>query len=519
MKELVYHRQLLPAVERFGDRLGISDGTYEATWAEHLDRTLRIGNALEKQLGVGPGDRFAILAGNDHRFLELYHAGFLGTGIINPLNIRQHPSELAYILADSGTRVLFTDATFGPVADQLRDEVPGLETVVLMGEADIPHDARYEDLVGSGEAVVPPEPEEDDPLLLMYTGGTTGRPKGVLIDQRAQILNAYHMGMRMPITESDVFLIQVPMFHAAAMPPILNVPPTGARIMLVPFFDPTVVLRAVEEQGVTMTGVVPTMIAMLFDHPDFAPERLSSLRWLGYGASPMPPTLLGRLADALPHVELAQGYGMTEACAAVTWLTPEDHRRGGRMLDSVGRPVPGMWITIQDQEGNRLKTGETGEVCLRAGNLMREYWGLPETTEEAFRDDWYHTGDAGYLDDEGYLYLVDRVKDMIVSGGENVYSVEVENAIASHPSVAQVAVIGVPDETWGEAVHAIVVPHEGQDPSPEEIQEHARSSLAGYKTPKTVELRAEPLPLSGAMKPLKRELRRPYWEGRQGTTD
>jgi long-chain acyl-CoA synthetase len=266
--------------------------------------------------------------------------------------------------------------------------------------------------------------------------------------------------------------------------------------------------------SVTMTVMVPTMVGMLVSHPEFAPERLASLRKLTYGASPMPTALLESILSMFPDLDVYQGYGMTESSAVLTILGPEEHRAGGELLRSAGRPLQGVVLSIQDPDGNELPRGEVGEVCARAGNYMREYWKKPEATADAFRGDWYHSGDAGYLDDRGYLFLTDRVKDMIVTGGENVYSVEVENAIATHPAVAQVAVIGIPHDTWGEAVHAIVVLHAEASVSEDEIIEHARASVAGYKVPKSVEFRAEPLPLSGAMKVLKRDLRTPYWEGR-----
>jgi acyl-CoA synthetase (AMP-forming)/AMP-acid ligase II len=255
------------------------------------------------------------------------------------------------------------------------------------------------------------------------------------------------------------------------------------------------------------------MVAMHLDHPEFGPERLASLHALTYGASPMPTALLERVQEVLPDVDLYQGYGMTENCGLLTCLGPEEHRRGGELLRSAGRPMPGSVVSIQNDAGEVVPARETGEVCARAGNYMREYWNRPEETATAFRDGWYHTGDAGYLDEEGYLYLVDRVKDMIVTGGENVYSAEVENAIASHPGVAQVAVIGIPSEQWGEAVLAIVVPKPDLTLTEAEIKAWTRERIAGYKVPKTVEFRSEPLPLSGAMKVLKRVLRSPYWEG------
>jgi long-chain acyl-CoA synthetase len=229
----------------------------------------------------------------------------------------------------------------------------------------------------------------------------------------------------------------------------------------------------------------------------------------------MPSAILDRLIELYPHLELSQGYGMTESSAVLTFLTADDHRAGGVRLRSAGRPVPGVVLSIHDEEGNVLPRGQTGEVCAKAGNFMREYWNKPEATEEAFAGGWYHTGDAGYLDEGGYLFLVDRVKDMIVTGGENVYSAEVESAISRHDAVMQVAVIGIPHDTWGEQVHAIVVLHDGASVTADEIQELARAQIAGYKVPKSVEFRTDPLPLSGALKVLKRELRAPYWEGRE----
>lgn len=513
MKELVYHRQFLPEVERCADELGFIDGDYQATFATHLDRVAKLAGAL-RSLGVAPDDRFAVMALNSHQFLELYHAAFLGAGVINPLNLRLAAKELAYILGDSGTKVCFTDAFFAGVIEQVRAEV-GLDHVVLIGAGagDAPHDAEYEALLDTATPVIPDEPEEDDAVVLMYTGGTTGLPKGVLLDQRSEMLNLYHVAMTWRFDASDVFLHQTPMFHAASMGGILGVPARGGRSVFVALFDPAAVMQAIETHGVTFTVMVPTMVGMLLNHPEFRAERLASLRTLTYGASPMPTPLLEKLLAMLPELDVFQGYGMTEASAVLTALGPEEHRAGGQLLQSAGRPVPGVMLSIQDADGKPVAPGETGEVCARAGNFMREYWKQPQATADAFRGGWYHTGDAGRLDERGYLYLVDRVKDMIVTGGENVYSVEVENAIATHPSVAQVAVIGIPSEKWGEQVHAIVVCRPGMTATADEIIAHARESIAAYKAPKSVEFRTEPLPLSGALKVLKRELRAPYWEG------
>jgi long-chain acyl-CoA synthetase len=513
MKELVYHRFLLPTIERLPDKTGVIDGRFTATYSEHLDRVLRVASALRSELGVGKGDRFAVMALNGHQFLELYHASLLSGSIINPLNLRLAPKELEFILADSGSKVCFVDAFFAGLIDSVRPQT-GVEKVVLIGAGEAPHDINYEDLLAAGSPDLPEEPDEDDAAILMYTGGTTGLPKGVVLDNRALAVNIYKVATRWTMDERYVYLHQTPMFHAASLGAILTVPAVGGVTTSIPLFAPDGVMDLIEALQVTMTLMVPTMIAMTLDHPAFKPDRLSSLDILVYGASPMPASLLHRLLQLLPDLDVYQGYGMTENCGLLTCLGPEEHRRGGGLLRSAGRPMPGSVVMIQDESGNPVPTGASGEVCAKAGNYMREYWNRPDETGLAFRDGWYHTGDAGYVDEKGYVYLVDRVKDMIVTGGENVYSAEVENAIESHPAVAQVAVIGVPSDQWGEAVLAVVVPAPGAQVTAEDIKDWARERIAGYKVPKTVEFRSDPLPLSGAMKVLKKDLRAPYWEGK-----
>jgi acyl-CoA synthetase (AMP-forming)/AMP-acid ligase II len=515
VKELIWHRQLLPSVDRNATRTFLTDtgSGVSTTYGEHGSRVLRLASALRKELGVEPGDRVAVMSLNSGAFEEIYHAGLLGAAVVNPLNLRFAPRELAHVLSDSATKVVFVDVWFAGVIDQVR-AASGVQTVVLIGAgADTaPHDHLYEDLVAAGEEVVPEEPEEDDAALLMYTGGTTGLPKGVLLTQRNLLLTAYHIAMTVRIERDESYLVQVPMFHAASMGAIIAVPITGGSLVTVPVFDPAAVMTACETYSCGNTIMVPTMLAMTFAHPEYRPERLSSLQRLTYGASPMPRPVLDRLRADQPQLELYQGYGMTESAALVSVLMPEDHLREDK-LASAGRPVYGTVISIQDPTGTPLPVGEVGEVCLRGGQFMREYWRRPEETAEAFRDGWYHSGDAGRLDEEGFLFLVDRTKDMIVTGGENVYSTEVEQALASHPAVAQVAVIGIPHDVYGEAVHAVVVLAPEQSASEADLIAHAKGHIAGYKVPKSVAFRDEPLPLSGAMKVLKRELRAPYWEG------
>ena len=404
---------------------------------------------------MGKRDRFAVMALNGHQFLECYHAAFLGAGVINPLNLRLAPKELEYILGDSGTKVCFADRFFAPVIDKVRAAV-GIEHVVMIGDGDAPHDVAYEDLLASASPEIPDEPEEDDPVVLMYTGGTTGLPKGVLLDHRAEMLNLYHVLQVWRFSADDVFLHQTPMFHAASMGGMLGVPAQGGTSVFLPLFDPGRVLALCEQYSVTQTVMVPTMIGMLLNHPEFRPERLASLRALTYGASPMPAALLDQLLSAFPALDVFQGYGMTESSAVLTALGPEEHRAGGPRLRSAGRPLPGVVLSIQDPKAGR-GPGETGEVCAPAATSCASTGRSPTRPPTRSATGGTTRATPAILDDDGYLFLVDRVKDMIVTGGENVYSVEVENAIASHPAVEQVAVIGIPSEKWGEAVHAIVV--------------------------------------------------------------
>ncbi len=512
MKDLIYHRCVIPAANRYAAKTAVIDGDYRATYSEHMDRVLRLASGMKSELDLNKGDRFAVLSLNSHYFMELYHAGYLGATMINPLNLRLAPLELEYVLKDSGTEVVFVDWAFAHVVERVR-EAAGIKKVVLMGSGDVPHNLTQDDLIGVGSATVPDEPEEGDPAILMYTGGTTGLPKGVVMDNRASMLNLYKIAGMIKIDDSQVCLHQVPMFHVAGMLGVFAIPATGGTSTIIPIFDPGPVLDICQRDKVTFTVMVPTIIQMVLDHPSYTPSKLATLETLGYGASPMSTALLERVLAISPDIKVIQAYGMTECFGILTMLMPEDHRKGGDLLRSAGRPVVNTDLAIQDPDGNMLGPGARGEVCARAGNFMREYWHRPEQTDAAFAGGWYHTGDAGYLDENGYLFLVDRVKDMIVSGGENVYSAEVENAIAAYPDVAQVAVIGIPSEKWGEAVHAIVVMAPGATATDDEIKAWCKDRIAGYKVPKSVEFRTEALPLSGALKVLKKDLRAPYWEG------
>jgi len=357
MKELIFHRLFVPAMNYLAHKESIIDGAYSATFGEHADRTLRLCSALSEELGVGRSDRFAVMALTSHEYVELYHAAYLGAGVINPLNLRLAGKELDYIVRDSGTEVAFVDKTFAPLFAQAMalagDDCTVRRTVLIGGPGDdtnAPYDVRYEDLIAGSDPVLPDEPEETDPVVLMYTGGTTGLPKGVLCNQRAEILNTYHGVMRFPQLSDGVALLQTPIFHAASMVGVIATQTFGGKFVLMPMFDPGAAIALIEKYQVTTTTMVPTMIHMMMSHPDFAPEKLASLRNLGYGASPMPAALLDRLLTLFPDMEIGQGYGMTESSSLLTVLDAEDHKAGGDRLRSVGRAVPGVVLSIQDED-------------------------------------------------------------------------------------------------------------------------------------------------------------------------
>src|SRR5256714_3389213 len=373
MKELLFHRLLLPTIESHASAPAFIDGDTgrTVTFAEHLDRVGRLASALRTELGVQPGDRVAVLGANSLPFMELWHAALLGAAVINPLNIRFSPDELGFVLADSGCRVCFVDRSFAASIDQIREKA-GVRTVVLWGEGDAPHDLGYEKLLAAGVPDVPAEPEEDDPAALMYTGGTTGHPKGVVLDQRAEVLNQYHIAMAVPWVRQWPFLIQTPMFHGASMLGIMGAPAFGVPSVVLPGFDAEKVMAAMERYQIGMTVMVPTMINMVLQHAAFDPGRLASLRRLVYGAAPMPTALIGRVLALLPELDLIQGDGMTEAATILTILTRDDHRRGADLLASAGPPGSGVELSIRSEDDHHLEAAEVGEVCARGGNYMRE---------------------------------------------------------------------------------------------------------------------------------------------------
>ncbi|AYC32739.1 hypothetical protein D3880_10235 [Pseudomonas cavernae] len=350
----------------------------------------------------------------------------------------------------------------------------------------------------------------------MYTGGTTGFPKGVMQSHLNLWAACIQRMAEIPQTTDKRDLFVMPLFHIAGLARVVSGFISGGSLVLVPMFEPSEVLAIIEREAVTDTILVPTMIQTLLAHPEFVKRDLSSLKRLTYGASPIAGEIVEQILAVLPELQLSHSYGLTEACPIVSTNPPENHTLAARqrgLTRSVGRGGFGVNVKVVDEHGREVPRGTVGEIIVRGPNIMQGYWNKLEETAKALRDGWLYTGDGAYMDEQGYLFIIDRLKDMIVSGGENVYSAEVESVITRHSAVAMCAVIGIPHDQWGEAVHAVVVCKSGTSLSENEVRAHCRESIAGYKCPKSVEFR-ESLPLTGAGKILKRELRDPFWAGK-----
>lgn len=487
------------AEQLFPQRDAVVCGGTRRTYAELATRVRKVAGLLDGL--TEPGDRVALLALNSDHYLELFIGIPCAGRAIVPHNTRWAEPELAYATEDAGAKVLICDRDPGALAD-LVERVIRLDT------------GEYEELLAAAPEL---EPDLTPQTLagLFYTGGTTGASKGVMLTHANLMANAVHTQLAQPLVIDDRYLTIAPMFHAAGVYAALALAWVGATNIVLPAFEPGAALDLVVSESITCFIAVPAMLAAMVESQADTPRDVSTLRFISHGASPIALEVLRR-AYGLFGCELIHLYGSTELSPLATIFRNEEQHLDAERAKSCGVVPPGVQLRILDAGLNLLPAGEVGEVTVKGPNVMAGYWNKEKQTAAVLdADGWYQTGDLGYVDPDGYLFLVDRSKDMIVSGGENVYCTEVEDAIYNHPAVLEATVFGIPDDRWGEAVHAVVVPRAGVEIDEATLIAHCRSRIAGYKVPKSISFQDEPLPKSGPGKVLKRNLRAPFWEGRE----
>lgn len=492
------------------DGIAMEEGDRRTTYGEAEVLTRKLIAAMQAR-GIRKGDMIAWLGKNSDRyFLLLYAAARMGV-VMAPIGWRLAPPEIAYILGDTGAKLLVTGEEFfetGARVAQSMDNGPQ----VVTGES-------FFNEAGGIEPGDYETPAPHDPVLQLYTSGTTGNPKGVgLSNHNLFSLRRPSLLAQLPwhqYEETDCILAAMPCAHIGGTGLAAIAVANGIRAQVLPEFTPDGVLRAIEN-GATHMFLVPAAIQFVIQHPLAEETDFTNLRYLMYGAAPMPLELLKAAVRTMPDTGFLQVYGMTETTGTVTMLPPEDHSiEGNERMRSAGKAVPGVEIEVRGPDNKAVALGEIGEICIKSPSNTAGYWKLPEATAKTIdQDGWLHTGDAGIMDADGYVYIQDRIKDMIISGGENVYPAEVENAIFGHPAVAEVAVIGIPSETWGEEVKACVVCKPSMEIDAHELIAYTRERIAAFKAPKSVDIIPE-MPRNASGKILRRQLRAPYWEGQE----
>ena len=468
-------------------------------WRELEGRIARIAGRL-RELGVEPGTHVATLALNSPMYFELLLAVWWCGGVLVPLNTRLAADEIRYILGHAETSLVLADTDMAGLAEAAA--TPGPAQLVVVDEA------MHRGLL-QGPAIEAAAPDYEATAAIFYTGGTTGLPKGVELSHRNFAFAASGMLRDLRLGPSSVYLHAAPMFHLADFGIGLGVTMGAGAHSFLARFTPEDVYQRLRDDGVTHLNLVPTMLAAVLDAPYRDDRLLAQVTHISYGAAPITPALLERALQGFPRAAINQFYGMTECCGASVFLAPERHVLDGPMagkLKAAGQAIPGFELRIADPEGRPLPAGAVGEILMRGAPVMKGYWKDRAQTEAALAGGWLHSGDGGYLDEDGFLHVVDRIKDMIVSGGENIYCSEVESALAGHPAVQACAVVGLPDDKWGERVHAVVVRKAGTRVSADELRAHVRGRIAGYKAPKSYEF-ADALPLSAVGKVQKKALR------------
>ena len=490
------------------DTVALEQDGNTLTFAELELRSRKIVAMLDAH-GIAKGDRIAWLGKNARHYFELFYSAARLGAVMVPIGWRLAAPEIAYILGDTGAKVLFIDNGFDELAAKACSQMDGAPEVVdtpsALAEIEAADPAEFE----------PAGP--DDAILQLYTSGTTGNPKG------AVLTNANLFSLRVPAEQAaqpwsswdddEAILVCMPCAHIGGTGLGIMAMAAGIRAIVQAEFTPDGVLDGFE-QGITRLFIVPAALQMVIQHPRAKDTDMSGVKYVMYGAAPIPLDLLREAVQTIPDAGFLQCYGMTETTGTIAMLPPEDHSlEGNQRMKSAGKAVPGAELKVVGEDGEELPRGEVGELICKSPSNMEGYWNLPEATSSSLIDGWMHTGDAAYMDEDGYVFIQDRIKDMIISGGENVYPAQVESAIYGHPAVAEVAVVGVPDDTWGEAVKACVVPKPGSEVDPADIIAFTRERLAGFKVPKTVDV-IEVMPRNASGKILRRELRAPYWEGR-----
>jgi fatty-acyl-CoA synthase len=516
-------RFLRYAAEQYPGRTAVVCGEHRITYAQFADRAARLAGAL-RSTGIQPGERVAFLSGNCHRLLEAYYGVLQAGAVLLPLNIRLAAQELSYILNDSESAVLFFETQFTGLVEAFRKDLQSVRSFIMLNADEKPSPwaspQTYEDLLAGAAPYYADVMQFDENALgeLFYTSGTSANPKGVMLTHRNIYLHALSAALNFSTTSEDVELHTIPLFHANGWGVAHSLTFVGGKHVMIQKFDPAEVFRLIEREKVRACSLVPTMATALVNCPERPKYDLSSLKRIAIGGAASSPTLVREVEEKI-GCACFSGYGLTETAPVLTTSRMKDgvHWEGHERFEGqarTGYAIPGVEIRVVDSGGRDVpRDGKSiGEIAARSDGVMAGYWKQPQATAAVIRDGWFHTGDMATIDENGYVLIVDRKKDIIVSGGENISSLEVEKAILANPAVYEVAVIPVPDERWGEAPKALVVLKPGARATEDELLEFCRGRLAHYKCPRSVEF-LETLPKTGTGKILKKELRKKYWSG------
>jgi acyl-CoA synthetase (AMP-forming)/AMP-acid ligase II len=478
------------------------------TYGELNSRVNRLANALIHRFGIQKGHRVAVLSRNHPAFVETYLACAKVGAVCVPLNYRLHPNDYLFLLNDSEARILVAECEFLDRLEGQKSRFAHLEHILSVGKGGM--NPTYEDVLDDATETIPEvEVNEDDIWIQMYTSGTTGIPKGAMLTHRNLLNTAIGIALDVGFNIRPCrVLVVAPIFHIGGWITILSSIVVGASFNIKHEFYPPEVLKGMSEEGCTHSFMVPVMIRALLSIPDVGERDYSSLRQILYGAAPMDPQLLARAQEVF-KCDFIQGYGLTESTGVLGLLMPEDHKVAP---NATCREYCMAKLMVINERGEQVKPGEVGEIVAKGEGIMKGYWKMEKETKEAFVDGWLRTGDLATMDERGYITIVDRLKDMIIKGGENIYPSEIEKVILTHPAVQHVAVIGIPDEKWGEEIIALVVPKPGHDLTEKELSRFCRENLASFRRPKRFEIRKE-LPLTATGKVLKKVIREEFWQG------